>query len=51
MCVCVCVTEVGISGGGTIVVTHNLRTYTLHCVCMITNGRTQGAAAKEDAVR
>jgi len=53
VCVCVvCVTEVGCSDGGTIVVNRDLRTYyTLYCVCVITSGRTGGAAAEEDAVR
>ena len=55
MCVCVCVyvcAEVGCSGGGTIVVNRDLRSYyTLYCVCVITSGRTRGAAAEEDAVR
>jgi len=50
MCVCVCVTEVGNSGGETTVVTHGLCTYTLYCVGMITRGRTRGAAAEEDGV-
>ena len=53
MCVsvCVCVTEVGSSGGGTIVVTRDLDTYyTLYCVCMITSGCIRRAAPEEDAV-
>jgi len=49
--VCACVKEVGSSGGGIIVVTHDLCTdYTLYWVCVITSGRTRGAAAEEDTV-
>jgi len=34
--VCLCVMEVGSSGGGTTAVTHNLCTdYILYCVCVI----------------
>ena len=50
--VCACVKEVGNSGGGIIVVTHDLCTYyTLYWVCVITSGRTRGVAAEQDAVR
>ena len=44
--------EVGSSGGGTTVVTCDLRTYmyTLYCVCVITSGHTRGAAAEENAI-
>jgi len=51
MCVCVCVTEVGSSGGGTIVVTQDIHTYTSYCICVITSERTRGATTEEDADR
>ena len=46
-----CVTEVECLGGGTTVMTCNLCTYyTLHCVCVVTSGRTQGTAAEVDTI-
>ena len=49
VCVCVC-NGSGKFGGGTTVVTHDLRIYTLFGVCAITSERTQGASAEEDTV-
>ena len=44
--------EVGSSEGGATAMMCDLRTYyTLYCVCVITSGRTRGAAAEEDVVR
>ena len=38
-------------GGGTTVMTCNLCTcYTLHCVCVVTSGHTQGTAAEVDTI-
>ena len=52
MSVCLCVMKVGSSRDGTTVVTRDLPTYyTLYCACMITSEHTQGASAKEVAVR
>ena len=60
MSVCLCVTELGSSGGGTTVVTCNLHTYyTLYCVCdnkrthlrsSSWRGHNWGTAAEADAV-
>ena len=55
MCVCVCVSvcvcnRSGKFRGQDYGSDHDLRTYTLYCVGMITRGRTRGAAAEEDAV-
>ena len=46
VCVSVCVTEVGSSGSVTRLVMHDIHTYTLYYVCVITSGRTRGAAAE-----
>ena len=49
--VCVWVTEVGSSGGGSTVVMHDLCTYhTLYCMWVITSERTWGATAEADTI-